>query len=104
MMQKGRIQLQLCARAHDSYIIYIGKAQYSNPVFREAKNRDNNWISCLKEKRVMSETMPNLAPYVRKEAWSSAEDGSKVSVHVALPREDVKYKNSRRTPISGRRG
>ena len=53
----------LYAIVHDSNIIYIGKAQYSNAVFREAKNRENKWIKCLKEKRVISETMLNWARY-----------------------------------------
>ena len=53
----------LYAIVHDSNTIYIGKAQYSNAVFREAKNRENKWIKCLREKGIISETMLDLAPY-----------------------------------------
>ena len=53
----------LYAIVHDSKIIYIGKAQYGNAVLREAKNRENKWIKCLREKGVVSETMLDSAPY-----------------------------------------
>jgi hypothetical protein len=48
---------------HDTNLIYIGKAQGKNAVFKEAKNRENKWIKCLKKKVVTPNIEVSLSPY-----------------------------------------
>jgi len=38
---------------HDSTIFYIGKAGKGNAIVREAKNRENKYIKCLKQMGLM---------------------------------------------------
>ncbi len=54
----------LFAITHDSSIVYIGKAQHGNAVFKEAKNRENKWIRCFKRAGILPE---GIAPAVAHE-------------------------------------
>jgi len=53
----------LYAITHDSNIFYIGKAQYSNAVFREAKNRENKWIGYFKKNGILPNNIEDGAAY-----------------------------------------
>ncbi len=45
------------AITHGKLTVYIGKAQYHNSVFKEAKNRENKWIRQFKAHSILSEDM-----------------------------------------------
>lgn len=49
----GRGKPGLFAITCDSSLVYIGKAQYGNAVFKEAKNRENKWIKAFKRRKIL---------------------------------------------------
>ena len=50
----------LYAITHDSRLIYIGKAQYGNAVFKEARNRENKWIRCFRRKGILPDSVSDV--------------------------------------------
>jgi len=54
----------LYAIIHDSNLVYIGKAQYGNAVFREAKNRENKWRDCFEKNRLLPSNIEDGRVYV----------------------------------------